>query len=329
MKVSYKILKKYLPYISDANSVANDLIMHTAEVEEIHSQKQDFENMVVWIIKKVEKHPDADALRVCSVDIWESENIQIVCWWSNLEVWQKVAIAKIWASVVWHWEWEKVVMKKTAIRWVESLWMICASEEIGLKEEFPAKSEKEILDLSFLQVNAWTPLCEALWKDDEVLEIDNKAINHRPDMFSYMWVLREIATINGRDVWLEYAQMDFSNIAKLKAENLITDVVKRYSLLKISGVENIESRDEIKTIINSAWHLPRWLLVDVSNYSLYFYGQPAHIFDADKIDGHITVRFARDWETIEALDDKIYELKTTDIVIADNTKVLAIWWIIW
>jgi len=64
--------------------------------------------------------------------------------------------------------------------------MICASEEIGLKDIFPAKSEKEILDLSFLSVAPGTNLAEALEKDDEILEIDNKAINHRPDMFSYM-----------------------------------------------------------------------------------------------------------------------------------------------
>jgi phenylalanyl-tRNA synthetase beta chain len=74
--------------------------------------------------------------------------------------------------------------------------MICASEEIGLKEDFPAKSEKEILDLSFLSVPVGTNLAIALGKDDEILEIDNKAINHRPDMFSYMGVLREVATIN-------------------------------------------------------------------------------------------------------------------------------------
>lgn len=328
MKVSYKILKKYLPYLEDAQKVAQDLVMHTAEVEEIHSQKKDFENIVVWQITKVEAHPDADSLRVCQVNVWEENDIQVVCWGSNLEVWQKVAVAKLWASVTWHGQWEKVVMKKTAIRWVESFWMICASEEIWLKEEFPAKSDKEILDLSFLDVKIGTNLAVALGKDDEVLEIDNKAINHRPDMFSYMWVLRELATINGKTLELSYKSNDFSTLPKTNVENLIPDVVKRYSLLEISGVWNKTSNDEIKTIISSAWHGVKWLLVDVSNYSLYFYWQPAHIFDADKIKWKITVRYAKSWETLEALDDKIYELSNSDIVIADEEKVLGLWGII-
>ncbi len=329
MKVSYKILKKYLPYLENAGEVAEDLIMHTAEVEEIHSQKKDFENIVVGKITKVDTHPDADSLRVCQVNIWEKEDTQVVCWGSNLTVWQLVAVAKIWASVTWHWQWEKVVMKKTAIRWVDSFGMICASEEIWLKEEFPSKDPKEILDLSFLKVTSWTDLSKALWKDDEVLEIDNKAINHRPDMFSYMGVLREVATINGKNIWLDYKTLDFSKFSKLEAKNEIPDVVQRYSLLKVSWVGNKESNDEIKTIIEAAGHSVKWLLVDISNYSLYFYGQPAHIFDVDKIEWNVVVRFAKDWEILEALDDKIYELNEKDIVIADDKKVLALGWIIW
>lgn len=328
MKVSYKILKKYLPYLENAEKIAQELVMHTAEVEEIHSQKKDFENIVIWQITKIEAHPDADSLRVCQVNTGGQEEVQVVCGGSNLKVGQKIALAKLGASVVWHWEWEKVVMKKTAIRWVESFGMICASEEIWLKDEFPAKSEKEILDLSFLDATPGTNLAIALGKDDEILEIDNKAINHRPDMFSYMGVLRELATINGKNVWVEYSHIDFSKFPALPAKNEIPEVVKRYSLLKISWVENGTSRDEIKTIIEAAGHSVKWLLVDVSNYSLYFYGQPAHIFDADTIEGNIMVRYAKNGETLEALDDKIYELSEKDIVIADDKKVLALWWII-
>lgn len=329
MKVSYKILKKYLPYIENAEKVAQDLIMHTAEVEEIHSGKDAFENIVFGKISKIEAHPDADSLKICQVNVGESEEVSIVCGGSNLEVGQWVAVAKIGASVIWHGQGEPVVMKKTAIRWVESMWMICASEEIGLKDEFPANSEKEILDLSFLNVTPGTNLAVALEKDDEILEIDNKAINHRPDMFSYMGVLREIATINEKDFNVSYIQKDFSNISSLKAENNIPEAVKRYSLLQVSWVENKVSNNEIKTIIEAAWHSVKWLLVDISNYSLYFYGQPAHIFDADKIEWHITVRYAKIGETLEALDDKIYELNDKDIVIADSKKVLALWGIIW
>lgn len=79
MKVSYKVLKKYIPDIKSPEEVAQDLIMHTAEVEEIISQKDDFENIVYGVIKSVEDHPDADNLKLCMVDGGDNELTQIVC----------------------------------------------------------------------------------------------------------------------------------------------------------------------------------------------------------------------------------------------------------
>jgi phenylalanyl-tRNA synthetase beta chain len=86
MKVSYKVLKSHLPYLPDAQTCAKNLVMHTAEVEEVHSQKADFDHMVLGQITSVSKHPDADSLRVCMVSVGEEADIQIVCGGSNLEV---------------------------------------------------------------------------------------------------------------------------------------------------------------------------------------------------------------------------------------------------
>lgn len=86
MKVSYKVLKKYIPDIASPEEVAQDLIMHTAEVEDIHSQADKFENIVYGKITSVESHPDADSLKICKVDGGEDADIQIVCGGSNLEV---------------------------------------------------------------------------------------------------------------------------------------------------------------------------------------------------------------------------------------------------
>jgi len=285
MKVSYKTLKKYIPNIKSAEEVAQDLIMHTAEVEEIISEEKAFENIVLWEIKEIENHPDADALKVCKVDAGEKELLQIVCGGSNLELNQKVAVAKLGASVLWHWEGEPVVMKKTKIRWVESYWMICASEEIWLNSEFPAEDPKEIVDLSVLKnIANWTNLAVALWKDEKILDIDNKAINHRPDLFSHVWIIREICAINWEKFNFEFEKKDFSNLSKLNLENIIPEAVKRYMWIKISWVQNSTTPDYIKEVIHSAWIDLKWLLVDLTNYSLYFYGQPTHIFDADKVE---------------------------------------------
>ena len=328
MKISYKVLQKYIKNIKSADDIAKDLVMHTAEVEGIHSEKKDFENIVFWKITKIEAHPDANSLRVCSVDAWENEEIQIVCWGSNLEVWQGVAVAKIWASVLWHGQWEPVIMKKTAIRWVDSYGMICASEEIWLKNEFPAKDEKEILDLSFVNAKTWTWIDEIVWRDDQILEIDNKAINHRPDLFSHIWIIRELYAICWEKFDFNYEIKDFSWIKSLWIKNEITEVVSRYMWLKVENVANIESPDYIKQVLASSDIASKWLLIDLSNYSLYLYGQPTHCFDADKIEWNITIRYARAWEKFVALNDSEYELSSEDIVIADDKKILALGWVI-
>jgi phenylalanyl-tRNA synthetase beta chain len=329
VKVSYKVLKKYIPDIKSPEEVAQDLIMHTAEVEEIHSQKDDFENIVYWVIKSVEAHPDADSLKLCMVDGGEDELTQIVCGGSNLKVDQGIALAKVGASVLWHGQGEPVVMKKTAIRGVDSYGMICASEEIKLKEDFPAKTETEILDLSHIDAKPGTNLAEVLGKDDVILEIDNKAINHRPDLFSHIGIAREIEAIAGKKLGYIMTRKDFSTLPNLGIKNDIPQIVKRYMGLKVTWVQNIESPDYVKEVLATHDIEPKGVLVDITNYSLYLYGQPTHCFDADKVIGSIHIRYATEWEEFTALNDKDYRLTSSDIVIADEVSVLALGWIIW
>jgi phenylalanyl-tRNA synthetase beta chain len=324
MKISYKVLKKYIPSIPSPEKIAEMLIMHTAEVEGIHSQKKDFENIVYGEITDIQSHENADSLKVCQVNVGESEELQIVCGGSNLWVGQWVAVAKIGASVLWHGQGEPVIMKKTAIRGIESFGMICASEEIGLKEEFPARDEKEILDLSAFKVKPGTRLDEVLGKDDSILEIDNKAINHRPDMFSHIGVAREIAAIQWETLDFSYAEKDFSKYQSAGIKNMIPEVVKRYMGIYCSGVQNTETPHYIRDILKSAEVASKWILVDITNYSLYLYGQPTHCFDADKLSGKIHIRYAKPEETFTALNDKTYTLCVSDIVIADDSGVIAL-----
>jgi len=329
MKVSYKVLKKYVPHIKWVEEVARDLVMHTAEVDSIASQASNFDHMVYGIISRIENHENADSLKVCMVDVWEIEDIQIVCWGSNLSVWQGVAIAKIWASVLWHWQGDPVIMKKTSIRWVESYGMICASEEIGLADKFPVESETEILDLSHIESKPWTPLAQVLWKDDAILDIDNKAINHRPDLFSHIGIAREIAAISGEHFSHSHELIDFSGLRSSEVRNEIPNIVQRYMSCYVSWVKNTSSPDHILEVLWSHDVSSKWILVDISNYSLYLYGQPTHCFDADKLSGNICVRHARDGETFLALNDKVYNLSVEDIVIADESGVVALGGIIW
>ncbi len=323
MKISHKVLQKYIPNLENPEVIADKLVMHTAEVEEIHYEGETFENMVYGKITSVEKHPDADALRVCMVDIGENEDTQIVCGGSNLEVGQGVAVAKIGAVVSWHGQ-ETITMKKTAIRGVESFGMICASEEIGLADQYPANDEKEIIDFGDLQAKPGTALAELLQKNDAILEVDNKAINHRPDLFSHIGIAREICAINKEKLDFEYPKNDFSNLETFPLENTIPDAVNHYIAVKMQQVKNIKSPEYILEVLGSADVSSKGLLVDISNYSLYLIGQPIHCFDADTITGKIVVRFAKNDETFVALDDKEYTLCEEDIVIADDEKILAL-----
>jgi len=318
MKFSYKILKKYLPYIKSAKEVANDLIMHTAEVEEIIKEWENLEKVFSAKILEIKKHPNSERLNLCIVDVlWEKK--QIVCWAPNVKAWLIVAVATVWAKLKPDFE-----IKKTKIRWETSEWMICSLDELGLTEE----RQEWIWEMP-QDTPLWISLRDYLEKNDEILEIDNKAINHRPDMFSYMWVLREIAAINEKTLDLDYKKQDFYNLKPINVKNSIPEVVRRYSLLWVNWVWNIKSSQEIETIINASGNSPKWLLIDVSNYCLYFYWQPAHIFDADKINWTINVRYAIKDEEFEALNWVVYKLDEKDIVIADEEKILALWWIIW
>lgn len=328
MKVSYKVLKKYIPDIDSPEKIAQDLIMHCAEVEWVHAEGDDFLHMVYGVIESIEKHPDADTLKVCMVDIWESELSQIVCGGSNLSVWQWVAVAKVGASVLWHGVWDPVVMKKTKIRGVESHGMICAAEEIGLGDIFPQKTETEIVDLTSYKAKPGMSLAELLSKDDVILEIDNKAINHRPDLFSHIGIARELAAIGKKDFSYEMLPFDSSSLPDAGIKNEITEVVQRYIGVYVTWVKNIPSPRYILDVLSSHSIASKWLLVDISNYSLYLYWQPTHIFDAEKLKGTITVRYALEEESFLWLNDKNYTLTSEDIVIADDSWVLALWGII-
>jgi phenylalanyl-tRNA synthetase beta chain len=197
--------------------------------------------------------------------------------------------------------------------------MICSEDELWITD---------IRQEGILELPEDAPLGlsmrEYLDKNDAILEIDNKAINHRPDLFSHIWIAREVAAISGAKLNYNLSERDFSDLPELKIENTISQHVSRYKGLKIENVENISSPEYIKQVLNSAEIASKGVLIDISNYSLYLYGQPTHCFDADKINGNITIRFAKDGEKFIALNDSEYELNSQDIVIADDTSILAL-----
>ena len=298
--------------------MSKDLVMHTAEVEDILLEGQNLEKVFIWHVKSVEKHPDSEKLNCTIVEVnWDE--FPIVCGAANVKAWLKVPVAVCWAALS-----DDFVIKKTKIRWEVSEWMICSEDELGLNDvrqegilELP---EDAPLDVS---------MRDYLNKNDAILEIDNKAINHRPDLISHIWIIREIFAINNEKFDFEFENNDYSKLPSLEIKNNIPEIVKRYIGLKIENVSNSETPDYIKQVLSSAEVTSKWLLIDITKYCLYLYGQPTHCFDADKIEWNIIIRKAKDWEKFIALNDVEYELSNEDIVIADNKKILALGWIIW
>jgi len=318
MKISYKVLQKYVPDVKWVEEVAKDLVMHTAEVEDILLEGQNLEKVFIWHIKSVEKHPDSEKLNCTIVEVNWNE-FPIVCGASNVKPWLKVPVAVCGAALS-----DEFVIKKTKIRWEISEWMICSEDELWLIDE----RQEGILELpedAPLNVS----MRDYLNKNDAILEIDNKAINHRPDLFSHIWIIREIYAINDSSFDFKFENNDYSKLPSLEIKNEIPKIVKRYIGLKIENVTNSQTPDYIKQVLSSAEVSSKWLLIDITNYCLYLYGQPTHCFDADKIEWNIIIRNAKNWEKFVALNDVEYELSNEDIVIADSKKILALGWIIW
>ncbi len=324
MKLSLSWIRDYvaIPENMDLKKLAYDLTMSTVEVEDVEYLADRFEHMVVGVIEEIQAHPNADKLRVCKVDIG-GEVKEIVCGGINLREGMRVAVSCPGAIVRWHGEGEPVVIKNSKLRGVESFGMICASDEIGLGDLFPASREAEILDLSAFDVPAGTPLAQALDMDDVLLEIDNKSMTNRPDLWGHYGIAREIGALYDLPLtqiepYAPDGQADF------KVEILDPDRCPRYIGVEMSGVEVKASPYRMRNRIWKAGMRPINALVDITNYAMLATGNPTHAFDADHITDRITVRPAAEGEVLALLNGKELKLCEDDLVIADAKEPVAL-----
>ena len=325
MKLSLNWIKDYvkLPENMDLSRLAYDLTMSTVEVEGAENLAERFEKIIVGDIKEVLPHPNADKLRVCRVDIGEGEIKDIVCGGSNLEVGMKVVVACPGAMVRWHGEGEPVEIKNAKLRGVESFGMICASVEVGLADLFPAAEEHEIMDITSFDAPAGTPLAKALDLDDIILEIDNKSMTNRPDLWGHYGIARELAALYD----LPLASFDKYVPKTTEEYNVIikdVDRCPRYIGARVEGLSVKPSPFEMQSRIWRVGMRPINALVDVTNYVMLATGQPTHVFDSNHIIDHIEVRRANEGEKLELLNDKQLELCTDDLVIADAEGAVAL-----
>lgn len=328
MLLSYNWLKKHVHLSGDntPEQVAAKLKASTVEVERIEVQGKNLEQVVVGKIISAEKHPNADKLKVCLVDVGD-EKLQIVCGGSNVAAGMLVALAKVGAKVQWHGEGELIELKPTAIRGVESAGMICASTEIGLGELFPLKEEKEILDLTGLvSAKPGVPLARALGLDDAILEVDNKSLSNRPDLWGHYGMAREVSVLCNKKL-LPYKISSFKSGKDIKITVAVEDsaLCPRYMAVAVSGIKVGPSSATLKKSLQAVGLRSINNIVDITNYIMMDLGQPMHAFDAAQVkDSSIIVRSAENGEECVTLDGEKRKLQPSMLVIADPEKVLAI-----
>lgn len=325
MKVSLKWIKDYveIPADLELSRLAYDLTMSTVEVEGITELAQDFEKMVLGVVKEVLPHPNADKLRICKTDIGNGDIREIVCGGSNLSDGMKVAVSLPGAMVRWHGEGELVEIGVTKVRGVESYGMICASTEIGLSDLFPLAEEDEIVDLSLFDAKAGTPLAEALGIDDVILEIDNKSLTNRPDLWGHYGIAREISAFYNLP-FKELKPYNQTCKSDFKIEIKDSSLCPRYIGVQIDGMGIKPSPFEIQRRIWSVGMRPINGIVDITNYVMLAVGQPTHAFDSDHIKGNIVVRRANKGEKLLLLNGSELELSIDDLVIADKNGPVAL-----
>ena len=325
MKLSLSWIKDYvkIPENMDLKKLAYDLTMSTVEVEDVEELARRFDHMVVGVIDRIEAHPNADRLKVCKVDIGDGEIKDIVCGGINLREGMRVAVSCPGAVVRWHGEGEPVVIKNSKLRGVASFGMICASDEIGLGELFPAEQEAEILDLSAFDVPAGTSLADALDMNDILLEIDNKSMTNRPDLWGHYGIAREIAALYDLPL-TEIEPFETDVTSDFKVEIMSPDRCPRYIGVEMSGVGVKPSPYQMQNRIWKVGMRPINALVDITNYVMLAVGNPTHAFDADNITDHIVVRHAEEGEKLLLLNDQEIDLCEDDLVITDSEGPVAL-----
>lgn len=321
MLISNEWLKEYVTIDDSVSNLAERITRTGIEVDDLIDYTKDIKNLVVGFVKSKEKHPDADKLNVCQVDIGEDEPVQIVCGAPNVDAGQYVIVAKVGGRLP-----GGIKIKRAKLRGERSEGMICSLQEIGISSNYIPKSfESGIYVFSESQVPG-TDALQALYLDDQVMEFD--LTPNRADALSMIGTAYEVAALYNTKMTKPETT---SNELELSANDELTvtieneDKVPYYSARVVHDVTIEPSPIWMQARLIKAGIRPINNVVDISNYVLLEYGQPLHMFDQDAIGSQqIVVRQASEGEKMTTLDDTERELLTSDIVITNGQTPIAL-----
>ncbi|HCY7945417.1 TPA: phenylalanine--tRNA ligase subunit beta [Staphylococcus aureus] len=321
MLISNEWLKEYVTIDDSVSDLVERITRTGIEVDDLIDYTKDIKNLVVGFVKSKEKHPDADKLNVCQVDIGEDEPVQIVCGAPNVDAGQYVIVAKVGGRLP-----GGIKIKRAKLRGERSEGMICSLQEIGISSNYIPKSfESGIYVFSESQVPG-TDALQALYLDDQVMEFD--LTPNRADALSMIGTAYEVAALYNTKMTKPETT---SNELELSANDELTvtieneDKVPYYSARVVHDVTIEPSPIWMQARLIKAGIRPINNVVDISNYVLLEYGQPLHMFDQDAIGSQqIVVRQANEGEKMTTLDDTERELLTSDIVITNGQTPIAL-----
>lgn len=312
MKISENWLRTWVNPAIDSDTLSDQLTMLGLEVDELAPVAKPFTGVVVGEVLTVEQHPDADRLRVTTVNIGSGEPLQIVCGAPNVRIGMKAPVATIGAVLPGDFK-----IKKGKLRGVESQGMLCGASEIDLEDKIDG----------LLELPADAPvgvnIREYLKLDDNVIDIS--ITPNRGDCFSIRGIAREIAVINQLQMNEPEIKSVDATITDEKKVVISTDGAPRYLGRVVKNVNVKAATPEwMEQALARSGIRTHSILVDVTNYVLMEFGQPMHAFDLAKIEGTVYVRQAKPQEKLQLLNDQEVELQEDVMVIADDQKALAI-----
>ena len=307
MQFSESWLRQYVNPSLDSDGLGHAMTMAGLEVEEQYSVAPAFTKIVIAQILSAEQHPDADRLRVCKVDAGTGQELQIVCGAPNARPGIKIPCALVGAELPPAEAGGKPFMIKVGkLRGVESQGMLCSGRELGLGDD-----HEGILELP-TDAPVGKDIREYLNLDDQIFVI--KLTPNKADCLSLIGMAREVSAITGAALCVPKWTVPVASINdKLKVAVENKDLCGRFAGRVIRGVNpQAKAPDWIVQRLARAGQRSISALVDLSNYVMLEMGQPTHVFDIDKLEGDITVRWAKAGETLELLNAQTVTLQGPD-----------------
>ncbi|MCC6671717.1 MAG: phenylalanine--tRNA ligase subunit beta [Planctomycetes bacterium] len=316
MKLSYRWLARHVDLSGlTPEQIRNDLTLSTAEIEAVEPFGQGLDEIVVGHVLERRKHPEADKLSVTRVDAGQGEALQIVCGAPNVAAGQSVAVVLPGRRLP-----DGTRIGKAKLRGIESFGMICSERELGLSDE-----HEGILVLE-PGARPGTRFVDAVPVADHVLEIDNKSINHRPDLWGHHGFARELAAIYGRELHAPVRRQalpaDGTRVV-LSVEDPAD--CPRYLGLVLAGLKVQRSPAWLRYLLRAVGQRPINNLVDATNFVMLDLGQPLHAFDLRMLSPQgVHVRRARPGETMHTLDGQERRLEPVDLLITSGGEAVAL-----